>query len=316
MRNHLFVLAAALLTMTTAVNAEPIRKDLVSGTITPCSKLELNQGYNATYRSAPQTSTVFATVDVPNAASVRVAAEQCLVAAGAAAGAAALLASPPGAFPTFKASFDLCAQAKSAELLAAKVTLDVESSCAWDTDAAAQKDPLTEHPAFDLSFYIAVQDDVRNQTGGDLIKSEAHWVNFGLNEGRVGSRVFDPRFYLENHGDLVATFGAKNYREAAKHWITYGLKEGRASSFEFDVKYYLANNKDLRDAFGSDNYTAAAQHWIQFGINEGRQGSPKFSARKYLNRYADLQTNFGPSNYAAAYDHWVHFGKKEGRSSN
>lgn len=315
MKNHLYVLAAGFLT--TIVNAEPIRKDLMSGTITPCQKLELNQGYNATYRSAPQTATVFAIVDVPNAANIKVAAEQCLVAAGAAAGAAALLASPPGAFPTFKASFDLCAKAKSAELLAAKVSLDVESKCAWGADAApVQKNPLTEHPVFDLGFYIAVQDDVRNQTGGDLIKSEAHWINFGLNEGRRGSRLFDPRFYLENHGDLVAAFGASNYGEAAKHWITYGLKEGRASSFEFDANYYLANNKDLRDAFGSDNYTAAAQHWIQFGIKEGRQGSSKFSVRKYLSRYADLQTEFGSTNYAAAYDHWLHFGKKEGRSSN
>lgn len=319
MRNPSYVIVPFVLcAIASGSSAETIRKNIASGNITPCTKVELRQVFNATTRQAPQTVTVFATLDVPSGNALKVAAEQCLVVAAAAAGTAAIVASPAAAYPAFKIAFDACVKERAAEVLAAaKINFDTETRCNWPNDnQSAAKDPRTEFPAFDLALYIALQDDVRTTFGGDLIQSETHWLQHGMREGRRGSYLFDVQYYLRSYPDLVAAFGQNNYPEAVRHWSAYGLSEGRQSSQEFDVRFYLAEHADLRTAFGPENYAAAAQHWIQFGVPEGRTGSKGFNVRRYLNKYDDLQKAFGPTNYKAAFEHWLHFGKKEGRNDN
>ena len=307
------IVGFAFFTAVAAVSADPIRKDLITGGITPCSKVEIRQVYNATTKFAPQKATAYAVIDLPTGSNLKVAAEQCIVTAGAAAGLAAILASPPGAFGAFKVAFDLCAKTKSAELLAAKLSLGVKSTCQWPVAEAPKSNELARPPAFDLGFYIALHDDIRASTGGDLLRSESHWLNFGIPEGRRGSKAFDLKFYLASNADLIQTFGSTNYREAASHYFAYGLSEGRASSLEFDPKFYLSKYEDLRKALGPVGYAAAAEHWATFGIQEGRQGSSSFALNAYLAANTDLSKKFGANGYTAAFDHWVRFGKAEKR---
>lgn len=315
------VAVLSMLALTAPASAEIIRRNIASGDITPCTKVELRQMYNATTRQAPQSVTVFATLDVPNVTALKVAAEQCLVVAAAAAavaGTAAIVASPAAAMPAFKIAFDACVKERSAEQLAAlKLNFDTETQCRWPgSNPAVAKDPRTEFPAFDLALYIALQDDVKAAFGGDLIQSENHWLQHGMREGRRGSLLFDVRHYISANSDVAAALGTSNLPEAVRHWTAYGLAEGRQSSQEFDVKFYLAQYEDLRKAFGPTGYAAAAQHWIQFGVAEGRVGSKNFDVQKYLAKYEDLRSAFGATNYRAAFEHWLHFGKKEGRTDS
>jgi hypothetical protein len=167
---------------------------------------------------------------------------------------------------------------------------------------------------------------------------------------------FDPRTYLDLHGDLRAAFGDDS-GAAAGHWRQHGIAEGRTASLVFGVRYYLAVNPDLATAFDRNyvaaiahygehglaegresspvfsvqhylgyyadlraafgtDYRAATQHFLDYGINEGRRGSPKFSAASYLARYSDLRQAFGATGYRAALMHYLEWGIAEGRDGS
>ncbi len=175
--------------------------------------------------------------------------------------------------------------------------------------------PVTAPPdspqAFDADFYLGHYGDLAAAFGNDRVAARNHWLDYGIGEGRRGSREFDVQFYLNRYGDLRAAFGT-NFRAAVDHWLTYGLSEGRRGAREFDVQFYLGSYGDLRNAFGT-NYIAALNHWLYNGLNEGRRGAREFDVRFYLNRYGDLANAFG-ANYTAAADHWLHQGlPNEGR---
>lgn len=282
---------------------------------TPCSKIELKQLYNATTRTAPQEVIVFADIDAPSVNTFRGAIEQCLALATATAGLNSIALSPAAAAPSFKGTFYVCAKAKAAELATANVELGIKSICKWsgDDNSPAPPDPVVSEPVFNAGFYISIQDEVREAQGNDLGKAEQHWRNYGISEGRRGSRAFDPQYYLSSHPDLVAAYGSKNFNQAILHWLAYGQTEGRAISYEFDPKYYLSIYDDLRKAYGDKGYLAATIHWITFGIKEGRRGSAQFDVAWYLANNDDLRKSFGEKGYEAAFDHWVHFGRKEPR---
>jgi len=132
---------------------------------------------------------------------------------------------------------------------------------------------LLDPRVFDAQFYLDFYPDLSAAIGNDLAAARDHWLQYGINEGRRGSRLFDVRFYLGHEPDLESAFGT-NYAAAFAHWINQGLPvEGRRGSPEFDVRFYLAHYPDLESAFGT-NYAAALDHWINVGIGEGRIGVP------------------------------------------
>jgi hypothetical protein len=140
--------------------------------------------------------------------------------------------------------------------------------------------------AFDVTDYLNRYPDLRNAYGNPAPAATAlnsgrfsgatnHWIHIGLrNEGRRGSREFDPGYYRARYGDLNAAFGS-DYTSYAAHFEYWGAQvEARRASQDFDVGYYLGSYPDLQNAFGPTNYNAALIHWLQFGINEGRRGAP------------------------------------------
>ena len=105
--------------------------------ITPCSKLDW-VGSSIPGISAPRITTAeqrlvaYADVNAPNLRSeLEGAIVSCAMTAVSAAGLAAILSSPAGAYPTFSATFGACLTQKASNLRLVDVALKVESHCMW-----------------------------------------------------------------------------------------------------------------------------------------------------------------------------------------
>jgi hypothetical protein len=135
---------------------------------------------------------------------------------------------------------------------------------------SAIADWLSEPSVFMPVYYADQNADVEKIDGYDHAKLLAHWKEYGLEEGRRSSPVFDVKYYLRENLDLAKQFGQKNYKEAAHHWFNSGRKEGRASHPEFNVRIYLKKNPDVAKAVGAHNYLGAVHHYLSHGYKEGR----------------------------------------------
>jgi hypothetical protein len=93
-------------------------------------------------------------------------------------------------------------------------------------------------------FYYASYPDLQIAFGNDHDKLIRHYYEFGIYEGRIYSKGFDPKYYLDNNPD-VAQFCKNDYYQALQHFLTYGVEEGRKASPYFDEAYYLKNNPEL-----------------------------------------------------------------------
>lgn len=165
----------------------------------------------------------------------------------------------------------------------------------------------------DLNLYNALHQDLQKAFCGNNNSLRNHLFNYGLNEGRIYSYVFDPRFYSDKYPDIKNAFG-NNFKAISQHYLDYGINEGRQGSFIFDVNFYKNNYQDLINAFGNDNKKYVI-HFIQYGINEGRRASNEFDPFFYKNKYGDLQNAFGNS-MKEYYKHYLVYGRSEGRQTH
>lgn len=171
---------------------------------------------------------------------------------------------------------------------------------------------LNENDVFNAKLYSDLYSDLKAAFGDNAEALKNHWLNTGINEGRIASLTFDAKYYLNKYEDLAKAFG-NDYKAAYEHFKNSGIKEGRQASEFFDVKYYLENNEDLKKAFGSD-YVAAINHFASNGITEGRDASAEFKLSMYK-KYEDLAKAFGNNNIEY-YKHYIVLGKAEGRKAN
>jgi hypothetical protein len=128
----LALLAASLFSQ---AGAETTRVELGWGNITPCSKVEWrNDGIfgtpSPTVVTAEQRVHAYAVVETPTVAGIQNDIQQCAVQGAAAAGLAAILASPAGAMPAFQAQFDSCIQERAQSYLSLSLEVS-EGECMW-----------------------------------------------------------------------------------------------------------------------------------------------------------------------------------------
>ncbi len=67
---------------------------------------------------------------------------------------------------------------------------------------------------FDPDFYLGLYADLLAAFNNDHKAAADHWVRYGIDEGRQGARVLNPKNYLKRYGDLINAFGATNYEAA------------------------------------------------------------------------------------------------------
>ena len=192
---------------------------------------------------------------------------------------------------------------------------------------------------YDCEYYLSKNADLRAAFGTDDAAAISHFVNYGMNEGRVASATFDIVSYYNANADLRAAFGtARGWKPYYDHYISYGKNEKRTCtntpqltsylsrssdgtdwSAVYDGAYYLSKSADLKTAFtktvGSKTIfddQALVNHFATYGTAEGRAASAAFVLDCYRWNYTDMRTAFGSDN-AAYYRHYLNYGKNEKR---
>lgn len=183
---------------------------------------------------------------------------------------------------------------------------------------------------YDYNYYVSHNSDVKSEYGFDDATVLAHFVNFGMPEGRQGRETFNVNSYRNQYADLRRTYG-DNLSSYYLHYINYGYREGRTGTgYEntmvgavatyngvnyaavYDYNYYVSKNPDIKREYGADD-AAVLAHFVNFGMSEGRQGKESFNVYSYKNRYADLRSAYG-NDLKAYYLHYVNYGRAEGRA--
>ena len=74
-----------------------------------------------------------------------------------------------------------------------------------------------EASLYDFEYYCMANEDVAVALGYDENKMYAHWLNFGMAEGRNASMVFNAKYYLEVNPSVKAVVGT-DYVAAYEHF--------------------------------------------------------------------------------------------------
>lgn len=179
---------------------------------------------------------------------------------------------------------------------------------------------------YDFDYYYNQNADVANAFGYDPDALIAHFVNFGMAEGRCASPNFNVVYYRYdlNNQDLRYSLGA-DMTAYYMHYINFGQYENRSVdswSDVFDPQKYLDANPDVKanivGRFTSDGNQLgwALWHFVEYGANEGRSGCSDFDVQVYKAENQDLVNVYGNAAYFPYYQHYIFWGKNEGRISN
>lgn len=94
---------------------------------------------------------------------------------------------------------------------------------------SAQAQTGDYHTLFDATYYYQTYADVAEAFGRDEKVLYAHFVNYGIYEGRSGSAEFDVDAYRTRYPDLNESFG-DSLVSYYRHYISFGRAEGRIAT--------------------------------------------------------------------------------------
>ena len=89
---------------------------------------------------------------------------------------------------------------------------------------------------YDKDEYMLLNRDVAESIGDDEDALLEHFIEYGIQEGRIASENFDVWYYRDNNGDLGEMYG-ENLEEYYIHYIQYGHAEGRKGSDSYVEEY-------------------------------------------------------------------------------
>lgn len=79
---------------------------------------------------------------------------------------------------------------------------------------------------YDYNYYVNNNVDVKKAYGDDENAVLAHFVNYGMKEGRQAKSTFNANSYRLQYVDLRNAYGS-NLKNYYLHYMNYGAKEGR-----------------------------------------------------------------------------------------
>lgn len=130
------------------------------------------------------------------------------------------------------------------------------------SNAAVMKDLFDEH------YYADTYTELRAVYGYDREALWNHYVEYGINEGRVMNGLIDVVKYRKLYADLDIAFG-NDWDAYVNHYLASGAKEGRDGGTDFAPLDYANRYDDLKALFGSD-VLALWRHYQTAGAQEGR----------------------------------------------
>lgn len=167
-----------------------------------------------------------------------------------------------------------------------------------------EEETWIEKATFDPWVYQNRYDDLKGKSEEQL---KAHWLNYGIKEGRCASVILDLKYYVENNPDLKTAFGT-DYEKAYQHFITKGYQENRKFSRLVDGQYYCDTYPEVAASFKKD----FLRHYVENGMKEGRRASATFDVNYYLFTRPDVAETW-PGDLERAARHYAGYGIKEGK---
>ena len=199
----------------------------------------------------------------------------------------------------------------------------------WESIPDTEYQGVDYSAVYDKAYYMEKNPGLIGAIGTDSQALLAHFVNYGMAEGRQGIATFSVQAYKKNYPGLVDVFGS-DLKAYYLHYMHSGKAEGRSGvelqvevesetiyegvdySAVYDKNYYMEKYPGLAEAIGNGNQTLLG-HFVKCGMAEGRQGIATFSVQAYKKNYPGLVDAFG-SDLKAYYLHYIYAGKAEGRS--
>ena len=197
-------------------------------------------------------------------------------------------------------------------------------------------------PVFDAKYYLATNPDLKAAFGDDEQKALAHFVEYGMGEGRQGSAEFNVYSYRARYADLDAAFG-DNLASYYMHYINAGKAEGRDGTLEKTYTVVFKKNGEVvKTETVKEGGTATAPAEIEtengfkgwdkdftnvtsdIEVNAIYEEKPKydasyyapvFDAEYYLTANPDIKAAFGDDEEQALI-HFVEYGMREGRQGS
>ena len=98
-------------------------------------------------------------------------------------------------------------------------------------DAVTVYNGVDYSAVYDYNYYMDHYSDLQRVFGSkyDDAGALAHFVNWGMQEGRQAKETFNVNYYRSNYYDLNRAYG-NNLQKYYIHYITYGYKEGRIAN--------------------------------------------------------------------------------------
>ncbi len=162
---------------------------------------------------------------------------------------------------------------------------------------------------FDSKYYADNNPDIKAVYGYDEQGLIAHFIAYGIKEGRPSSATFHIKYYLENNGDLQAAF-KNDYSAAYNHFINNGCKEYRRSSEEYDgtfYRYYYPENNNVSSIKLMENYLSTGKASGKLGGVDALTESILFDANLYAAFNDDVVKSVG-RNHGNLRIHWIKYG--------
>ncbi|MBP3505516.1 MAG: N-acetylmuramoyl-L-alanine amidase [Lachnospiraceae bacterium] len=183
---------------------------------------------------------------------------------------------------------------------------------------------------YNYGYYINQYPDIKAAFEGNPQGALAHFVNYGMKEGRQGCEDFNVTYYKNRYVDLRNAFG-NNLESYYQHYINCGKQEGRDGksyseltgtvtqfngvdySAVYDFNYYINKYSKVKQLYSKDD-VGAIQYFVTQGMNDGQQAKASFNVTSYGYRYPDLRRAF-KNDLKQYYLHYISCGKREGRTA-
>ena len=211
---------------------------------------------------------------------------------------------------------------------------DTTINYVWKNVESTIYDNIDYKDIFDYEFYLSHYEDIETKfkigDTYDYDKILAHFVTYGMKEGRQASQTFNVYAYQANYVDIYNKYGTE-YQPYYSHYLNHGIKERReASALKFayirngsdysrilNMTYYIDNNSDVATKYKTKvgyNYMGIFNQFLNYGMKEGRKTNSNFDVYIYQANYTDLYNRYG-NDLKSYYLHYMNNGYKEGRNA-
>ncbi len=169
---------------------------------------------------------------------------------------------------------------------------DVEDTAVKTATKLDKETVLALKSIFSLDYYVKCNPDVLQVFGYNEAAIFQHFLDYGLEEGRVVSPIVNLQAYRDASPDLVEVYG-DDWKGLAGHFVTYGIYETAngdrpSNGVLFNPVTYLREHPEAELTTGGD-VLKAAELFIDEGMPAGEWADETIVAVMRAESYEEVQ---------------------------